>query len=193
MIIVDIETTGLNPKKNSLLSIGALEFENPENTFYGECRMDDGAEVSNIALKINGFTRKQIADKKKPTSEELIRKFLEWMKPIKEKTLGGENIWFDTEFFEEYFRKMGIKWPFRKKVVELHEVSPLLAGHPWSLDMVLYAIGIPPRDKAHNAMDDVELTAETLSRLLTGKNLLKKFKNYPVPAIFTADIARGKK
>ena len=190
MIIVDIETTGLDPKKNSLLSIGALEFENPDNKFYGECRVDEDAEVSNIALKINGFTRKQIVDKKKPASEELIKNFLEWIEPIKDKTVGGENIWFDTEFFEEYFARMHVKWPFRKKVVELHEASPLLQGHPWSLDMVLYAVGIPPRSKAHNAMDDVELTAETISRLLYGKNLLKRFKKYPVPNIFSLRVKK---
>ncbi|UCD02665.1 MAG: 3'-5' exonuclease [Candidatus Aenigmatarchaeota archaeon] len=190
MIIVDIETTGLDPKKNSILSIGAMEFENPKNTFYGECRMDDGAEISNIALKINGFTRKQIMDPKKPSSEELLRKFLEWLKPIKEKTLGGENVWFDIEFFEENFRKLGIKWPFKKKVVELHQISPLIEGHPWSLDMLLYAVGIPPRSKAHNAMDDVELTAEAMSRLVGGKNLLKRFKKYPVPEIFSLRIKK---
>ncbi len=190
MIIVDIETTGLDPKKNSIVSIGAMEFENPKNTFYGECRMDEGAEVSNIALKINGFTRRQIKDPKKPSSEELLNSLIGWMKPIKDKTLGGENIWFDIEFFEENFRELGMKWPFGKKIAELHEISPLLEGHPWSLDMVLYAVGIPPRIKAHHAMDDVELTAETMSRLIDGKGLLKRFRKYPVPDSFSLRVKK---
>jgi len=184
MIVVDIETTGMDPNKNSMLSIGALEFENPENTFYEECRMDDGAVVNNISLKINGFTLPEIKDAKKPTSKELLKHFLAWMRPIKDNTIAGDNIWFDIGFLQENFRRMKVKWPFRKKSVELHELSPLLAGLPWSLDAVLYNVGIPPRNNAHNALNDAELTAEAMARVAAGKNIIRKFSKYPVPAIF---------
>ncbi|MBN1896758.1 MAG: 3'-5' exonuclease [Candidatus Aenigmarchaeota archaeon] len=184
MIVVDIETTGMEPEKNSLLSIGALDFSNPKNTFYGECRADEGASVSNIALKINGFSREQIHDPEKPTSKELLQNFLKWMKPIKDKTIAGDNIWFDTGFLQENFRRIGVKYPFKGESIELHEISPLLAGLPWSLDAALYMSGIPPRTNAHNALDDAELTAEVISRLMNGKNLLKRFRKYPVPDIF---------
>jgi len=33
-------------------------------------------------------------------------------------------------------------------------------------------------------LDDAELTAEALSRLLNGKPLLKRFRQYPVPDVF---------
>ncbi|MCD6495745.1 MAG: 3'-5' exonuclease [Candidatus Aenigmarchaeota archaeon] len=184
MIVVDLETTGMDPERNSIVSIGALDFDNPENTFYGECRMDEGAEVSNIALKINGFTLPEIRDKSKPSSRELLADFLEWLASIKDKTIAGDNIWFDIGFLRENFKKNGMKYPFKKKSVELHEQCKILAGLPWSLDAVLYYVGIPPRNKAHNALDDAELTAEALSRLLNGKPLLKRFRQYPVPDVF---------
>ena len=177
MIVVDIETTGMEPKKNSILSIGALDFENPENTFYGECRTDDGAEVSNIALKINGFTKEQINDPKKPASEQLLKDFVKWAKKLKDRTIAGDNIWFDIGFLKENFRKRKMKWVFNKKSVELHEISALTTGVPWSLDAVLYMVGVPPRNKAHNALNDAELTAEAMARIAAGKNLFKKFKH----------------
>ena len=46
MIIIDVETTGLDPKKYSIVSIGAVDFKKPMRTFYEECRIWDGAEVS---------------------------------------------------------------------------------------------------------------------------------------------------
>jgi len=39
MIVADIEATGLDPRKHSILSIGAVDFEHPERQFYGECRI----------------------------------------------------------------------------------------------------------------------------------------------------------
>ena len=56
MIVVDVETSGLDDEKNSLLSIGAVDFYNPKNQFYGECRVREGAEVNPEALEVNGFT-----------------------------------------------------------------------------------------------------------------------------------------
>ena len=57
MIIIDVETTGLDPERCSLVSIGAVDFSCPERQFYGECQAWDGAEVSADALAINGFTK----------------------------------------------------------------------------------------------------------------------------------------
>src|SRR3989344_2493483 len=34
MIVIDVETTGVIPTKHSILSIGAIDFNNPENQFY---------------------------------------------------------------------------------------------------------------------------------------------------------------
>lgn len=72
MIVVDIETTGLDPKNHSILSIGAIDMNNPENKFYGECQCEPGKMVSEQALKINGFTQESLMDEKKPTVGELV-------------------------------------------------------------------------------------------------------------------------
>ena len=34
MIVVDMESSGVEPHKYSLLSVGAVDFTNPDNTFY---------------------------------------------------------------------------------------------------------------------------------------------------------------
>ena len=66
MIVLDIETTGLDPQKHAVLSIGAVDFLQPTRTFYVECFVHDGAQVSDEALHINGFSREQIMIRDKP-------------------------------------------------------------------------------------------------------------------------------
>ena len=81
MIVVDVETTGVDSKKNSIVSIGAIDFSNPQNQFYQECRVWEGAEIAQQALYINGFTKEQITDKNKPTLKEAIESFIKWCEP----------------------------------------------------------------------------------------------------------------
>ena len=42
MIVLDTESTGLNPLTDSILSIGAIDLNDPTNQFYDECRIWDG-------------------------------------------------------------------------------------------------------------------------------------------------------
>jgi len=62
MIVVDLETTGLDPGENSIVSIGAIDFVNPSRTFYKECRIPAGTKVSKESLKITGLTLKGLKD-----------------------------------------------------------------------------------------------------------------------------------
>jgi DNA polymerase III epsilon subunit-like protein len=181
MIVADIETTGMSPKRNSIVSIGAVEFENPKNTFYGECRVEDGLPMDPVSFQINGFTLKQVTDRGKPEGKVLLKQFSAWVEKTEERTLAGDNIWFDTGFLKEKMRKSGIKWPFKGEPVELHEVSPISEGMPWSLDIMLRIVGIPERKGAHNALEDAMLTAEAISRIAFGKGLLKKYARHKVP------------
>lgn len=101
MVILDIETSSANPYSGSILSIGAVELENFENIFYGECRVEDGADIQDRALEVNGFTREQILDPNKPTLKELLVRFIEWYGTVNEKTIGGHNVgYFDLRFIE---------------------------------------------------------------------------------------------
>ena len=57
MIVLDVETSGTDPNKHSILSLGALDLSNPSNQFYGECRAFEGAHLEEEAFAVNGFTK----------------------------------------------------------------------------------------------------------------------------------------
>ncbi len=55
MIAVDVESSGTEAHKHSILSVGAIDLGNPSRPFfYEECRIWDGAKMEAEAFAVNG-------------------------------------------------------------------------------------------------------------------------------------------
>ncbi|MSR78577.1 MAG: hypothetical protein EXS59_00310 [Candidatus Taylorbacteria bacterium] len=192
MIVIDVEASGVSPEKNSLVSVGAVDFANPDRRFYEECRIWDGAHVDKDALAVNGFTREQISDTKKKSDREVVLDFLEWINNSEEKTIAGHNPSFDRDFLQATAYRYHINWPLAHRTIDLHSVCyfdmirkgitpPTLHGHSaLNLDAVLRYVGIPDEPKPHNALTGALVETEAFSRLFYGKSLLPEFTSYPL-------------
>jgi DNA polymerase III epsilon subunit-like protein len=108
MIVLDVESTGLIPEKHSILSLGAIDFDEPENQFYEECRIWPGAEIEDTALAVNGFSREGAVSPEKQSEAELIASFIAWAtdRP-KDRTLAAQNPSFDLEFVQAAAKRAG--------------------------------------------------------------------------------------
>ncbi|MDO8620113.1 MAG: 3'-5' exonuclease [bacterium] len=193
MIIVDVESSGVDTRKCSLLSVGALDFDNPHNQFYRECRVFDGAHIEDEALQVNGFTRESCTDPKKVTDREVVEEFLTWMKTCNEWTLAGQNPSFDRDFLRETAHRYHLDWPLAQRTVDLHTVAyyefaregktvPLLRNHSaLNLEAILEHVGLPIKRESHNALEDSKLEAEAFSRFMAGKPLFEEYMKFKVP------------
>jgi len=193
MIVVDVETSGLSPQKHSILSLGALDFLNPRDEFYQECRIRDGAEISPKALEINGFTIEEINDPSKQTVSDLLRHFIRWSEDKRDKTLAAENVQFDRDFIQYEVKRAGLIWPFGYRLIDLHSICyadiksrglepPLENGvSAQSLSKTMEYVGLPPRHEVHNALEDARYEAEAFQRIIRGEVLLPEFEEYPIP------------
>ena len=192
MIIIDVESTGVDEVKHSILSVGALDFDNPANQFYEECRAFPGAHIMDEALAVNGFTKKQATDPKKQTDEELIKHFIDWTRSVKEHTFAGQNPSFDRDFLHRTADRYHLEWPFAFRTVDQHSVCfahmikkgivPPVSHNRSDLnsDKIMQYVGIPAEPHPHNALNGAKVAAEALSRLLYSKNLLPEFKSFPI-------------
>lgn len=178
MIVLDIETSGLNPRRNSLLSIGAVDYDTGDE-FYGECRVYDGihrdypaAVIDDAALAINGFTREQCHDLAKDFDYSLYMRFLAWATNTKRDLLiagqqvGGFDIPFLKSIADNPMHGIVPVWPFGYRSLDLHSVAFTKLGKSLSLDGILQAVGLAPEPKPHNALTGAKLEVEAFKRLL---------------------------
>lgn len=194
MLVVDVEATGIEPWKHSMVSVGALDLKNPTNRFYEECRVWDGAHIMDEAMAVNGFTREQILDPKKQSEADLIHAFLHWSDGLEERTLAGQNVSFDRDFLKHAAERAGhTEWPFAFRTIDTHTLAYMhmiehgiqppvsMRRSALNLDAVLNYCGIPEEPRPHNALTGALSHAEVISRLLYGRKLLPEFNQYDIP------------
>jgi DNA polymerase III epsilon subunit-like protein len=195
MIVVDIEASGTNYTKHSLVSIGALSLTDPTERFYKECRIWEGAHIMPGALEVNGFTEAEITDVNKPTEAEIITAFLEWSQHFSNRTLVGQNVSFDRDMLRMAARRAGLSWDLAYRTIDTHTLCwmhMVKAGHEppvdaqrrrsaLNLDAILNYCGIPDEPSPHNALTGALSHAEVTARLLNDSALLPEFERYPVP------------
>lgn len=195
MIVIDIETSGLDPNNHALISLGAVNFEKPDHIFYSECRVFKGAKIDEQALVVNGFTVEDITDPSKQDPKVLLLAFREYANLCSDTTLAGMNPGvFDIPFLEKTAKRERLEWSFARRSVDLHTLCyahmrikrtpiPIRNNHTAiNLARVLEYVGLEGIDVPHHALEDAKLTAECISRLLYAKPLLEEFQGYPVPS-----------
>jgi DNA polymerase III epsilon subunit-like protein len=168
MIVFDIETTGLSPTKNAMVSFGAVDYDTGEE-FYGECRIIPTFQlVEAEALAVNGFSLDSVNDVAKGFDFDLYASFLKWTEG-RETLLAGQQVGsFDIAFLRAIHDRCGWfgKWPFGHRSVDLHSIAFAKFGKSLSLDGVLKAVGLEPEPKPHNALTGARLERDAFKRLL---------------------------
>lgn len=168
LICLDVETTGVDFKENSIVSLGAIDF-NSDKSFYGECCIYDDTKITQIALEINGFTEAEIRDKTKIPAHELYYNFQEWAQSIIPEdgtkiVLVGHNIGhFDILFLEELSKMIEHhRFPFSYRTVDSHTLGVALFGESLSLDGVGEKFGLLKEPKPHNALTGAKYCKEVV-------------------------------
>lgn len=196
MLVTDCEMTGLDPTLHSILSVGAVDLDNPSRQLYEECRMWDGAKVEDEALAVNGYSLEQATDPSKQSEGELVQKFIAFAEPMADTTIAGQNVFTDLYFLQAAAKRAGhTAWPFAHRIIDIHSLAwehmvkrgvtppldPEKRHSKLNLDAALTYCGIPEEPKPHNALTGAKCNAEVISRLLYDKKLLPEFGQYAIP------------
>lgn len=191
MIVVDVETSGVDPHIHGLLSVGAIVWEDPEQWFYGEARPAEGVLLDNQALEVNGFTPEQLSalPKDMPT---MLLEFFTWVRTQRPPyLLMGHNAQFDLKFLQKETARAGMsakECPFPYHTIDLHTVAQVdyfQSKGFWYPDVlpawkIFERLGIPNEPKPHYALNGAMFELEAFGRLLLKRSMFEDFAQYPV-------------
>ncbi|MBU1659099.1 3'-5' exonuclease [bacterium] len=160
-IVFDTETTGLNPKVDEILSIGAVKIKDNKiltsQTF--EVYVKNSKEISSKSIQIHRIRPCDLQNAK--NSKEAIEDFLKF---IGSRPLIGYYLEFDVSMINKYIKPLfGITLP--NKMIEVSEIyfektiTLIPQGNiDLRFDTILQNCKVPNMG-AHNAVNDAIMTA----------------------------------
>ena len=171
LVVFDTETTGLNPKNDEILSIGAVKIKDNKiltsQTF--EIYLKNSKNISSESILIHRIRECDLLDAK--DAQSAIKEFLEF---IGSRPLVGYYLEFDVAMINRYVKPLlGITLPNR--MIEVSEIYfektiPLIPQGNIDLrfDTILKSCNVPNMG-AHNAVNDAIMTAMIYLKLTKEK------------------------
>lgn len=157
-VCVDIETTGLNPKTDKIIEIGAVFIENGECKSTFETLVYPGRQLPERIVELTGITDSDLNTA--PKISEILPDFLDF---AQDAILLGHSILFDYSFIKRAC--VNQKLIFERKGLDTLKIArrylPDLESR--SLDYLCQYYHIP--HKAHRALEDAKATCSLFERL----------------------------
>jgi DNA polymerase-3 subunit epsilon len=166
-VVLDSETTGLDPRRDRLITIGAVA------VIDGEIRLEDSIEVmcrldyNRASVTVHGITRDETRGAMEES--EALALFLDY---VKDGVIVGHHIGHDIQALNvAYQRQAGFE--LRNRSLDTMDLALHLnedgafknMAEEFSLDGLCEMFGIPAHDR-HTAGGDAFITAQVLLRLL---------------------------
>jgi DNA polymerase III epsilon subunit-like protein len=187
IVVVDLETSGLDPRRHAILQIGAAPvFCAPGSRAGGadpfeiEVRLRGDAEWDEGAERVHGITRAEAEKRDRCPESEAIPALLRWLErcepgPV---LLAGMNPAFDRDFLHAAAERCGLgremrRW-IRHRTLDLHSVAvayalasriPVPPGG-WATDEIYDLLDQEAEAKPHRAGEGVRREGTAFIRLV---------------------------
>ena len=174
--VVDVETTGPNPRRAHIISVGALKIEGLTlklSTYFH--RFVKAEDIKRESIEVHGITEDDLKRKGEPP-EDVIKDFLEYVSGT---VMVGFNVEFDRKVIERTaLEHLGFPLPVpRIDVLRLLKRKGITVP---TLESASKELGIPLAGH-HSAIDDAYTTALIFLRMV------KPFQGKPLsvlPVVF---------
>lgn len=178
-ICLDLETTGLDPKKDKIIEIGAVRVCAGEIVAQMETFINPGRMLEEHIVKLTGITDQQLKDA--PDITEVLPELLGF---IGEDILLGHSVLFDYSFVKK--AAVNQKLPFEKKGIDTLKIARKFLSdlESRSLGFLCEHFGI--EHSAHRALADAKATVALYQKLTALFYEGHESDFCPVPLIYQA-------
>ncbi len=160
-VVFDIETTGLSPKFNKIIEIGAVRISNGKIVDTYSQFINPEIPIPYSITKLTSITDAMVLDA--PTITTVLPQFLEF---VGDSVLVAHNAAFDTGFIKEYAKQQGLLFDYTivDTMTLAHVLIPELGKY--TLDRLCKQFNVS-LENHHRACDDAYATAEIFLKMLT--------------------------
>lgn len=194
ILLIDFETTGLDPKDHRVIEIGAMicqEDWTPVGSLSVLVKGEDYPPLTAEITKITGITEEDMRD---AVSPEIAWKYLSDLCGDDVSYVVAFNSNFDSKFFQEEMKRTGFSMlPRLNKLLQLPwlcamaDVETNYQYKSWRLSHLALEYGVPVNPKElHRAVNDVKLMRDMLEA--TGTNIAEIYEFNVTPWIFIRAI-----
>lgn len=174
-VVLDLETTGLDPAFGGILEVGAVDTAG--RCFYRQVRLERGTRVDWPALECNGIDPLDLGTG--VSIEDALCDLSAWLSGgSKRWIMGGKNPQFDYTWLGANWPKgvlgVGIGEVISRRCIDLHslaygyaiELGIDIAGEDFSTDDIYKQLGLQKELSPHNALRGAAHEMEGFRRLL---------------------------
>lgn len=156
IVAIDLETTGLDPKKDAIIEIGAVKFNHQRIEQEWSTLVDPGRPIPPFITQLTGITDQMVASE--PSIKEVIGDLESF---IGSSTVLGHNIRFDLSFLRKN------KILESNPAIDTYELAAVLlpTAARYSLSSLAQALGVL-LPATHRALDDAHATRGIYLKLL---------------------------
>ena len=160
IVVVDFETTGLSPKHNRIIEIGAVRIRNGQIVEEHSCFVHPEEPIPEEVTKITGITDSMVANA--ATAREEIPKLMAF---IGDAVFAAHNARFDYGFLKNECKRLDL--PCELPVLDTLELARRVfpQQRSFKLKALCKMLGISLKN-AHRAVHDARATAQMLLALI---------------------------
>ena len=161
-VVVDLETTGLQPGLDRIIEIGAVKVVNGEIVDEWDATVNPGIYIPAESTQIHGITTEMVKDSR--AFEELAQEYVDFLG--EDSVFVAHNVDFDRDFMNIHLSRAGLKTmpnPYLCTLKLAKQVHPNLTRYGLGSLVEVFGIELP---QAHRALHDARATAQLLIKFL---------------------------
>lgn len=160
LVVLDFETTGLNPFQDRIIEIGAVRIENGAVVDSFSSFVDPQQPLRPIITKKTNINDSMLIGQ--PLAKDILPKLMDF---IGDSMIAAHNAPFDTAFLREELKRMGRQYQngYLDTLVLVQKLYPHLTRY--RLGAMCKFLGVSLKN-AHRALDDAMATALCLIKML---------------------------
>lgn len=186
-VCVDVETTGLNPKTEKLIEIGAVKVKNGVITDRFQSFVCPGRSLEQRIVELTHITDEMLLDAPKPS--EVMPEFLAFCEEL---PLMGHNLSFDYAFLKKAM--VNEKLSFEKSGIDTLRIARKYLMELESRSLGYLCSYFDITHTAHRALGDAEATSILYGKLcaLFGEKAQKEDCKAFLPSVLNYNVKREK-